>query len=199
MVKKEEEEEDDERRNRRRKGRRRRSHRGGSQATCTRQQPPTSEELIINLLSPSLECRSNSTTFASLSPASLSRSPPSPTSSASSAPSSLSLSLSPFLQPRPLLPFPFFPALLSPSPSRERHRFRSFLLHPPTLRRCGCLRLRLLRSHFRCFPFAVSPSISPVLSTSKPRRYFSAYLPLREATRRGATRRNVTLERRGDS
>lgn len=87
-------------------------NRGGSQATCTRQQPPTSEELIINLLSPSLECRSNSTTFASLSPASLSRSPPSP-ASLSGRPPPFTLTLT--LPPAPaavLLPFPFFPILL---------------------------------------------------------------------------------------
>lgn len=155
-------------------------NRGGSQATCTRQQPPTSEELIINLLSPSLECRSNSTTFASLSPASLSRaSPPSPASLRPSAP--VHSHSHPSSSPRGSSPpFPFLPD----SPTRlfpriaERHRFHSFLLRPPTLRRRGRLRLRLLRSHFRCFPFAVSPSISSVLSTSKPRRYFSVYPPL---------------------
>lgn len=104
--------------------------RGGSQATCTRQQPPTSEELIINLLSPSLECRSNSTTFASLSPASLSRSPPSPASLRPSAPvhshshpSSSPRGSSPpfpFLPDSPLsVSFPASPpfSLLSPSPA----------------------------------------------------------------------------------
>lgn len=82
-----------------------RATKGKSQATCTRQQPPTSEELIINLLSPSPNAaRSNSTTFASLSPAPLSRPPPS--FAPLRPPPSLSL----------VLPFPFHPELPSVSP-----------------------------------------------------------------------------------
>lgn len=128
-------------------------NRGGSQATCTRQQPPTSEELIINLLSPSLECRSNSTTFGftftcvSLSFSTLARFSPAvrPVHS-HSHPSSSPRGSSP--------PFPFLPDSphrLSPRIS-ERHRFHSFLLRPPTLRRRGRLRLRLLALTFAAFP-----------------------------------------------
>lgn len=124
-----------------------RATKGKSQATCTRQQPPTSEELIINLLSPSPNAaRSNSTTFASLSPAPLSRLPPS--FAPLRPPPSLSL----------VLPFPFHPEL--PSERFPSSRFSSLLLRP----RCAGLCVYdydYSRSRFRRFPFEVSLSISP--------------------------------------
>lgn len=134
----------------RRRKRRKRAAKGKSQATCTRQQPPTSEELIINLLSPSPKCcRSNSTTFASLSPAPLSRLPP---------------SLAP-LRPPPSLSLVLPPSLLSLSlSSRAPLRFPSSLFSSPFPRpRCAGLRVYdydYSRSRFRRFPFAVSLSIS---------------------------------------
>lgn len=144
---------------------------GKSRATCTRQQPPTSEELIINLLSPSpnaaVPTRPPSLHFhlrLSLSPATLFHPPSGP-------PSSLSLVLS------PLLPFPFFSispfllpsSLLSASPLFSLPS--SPLFHS---RYVVCVYdYDYSHSCFRRFPFAVSPSISaPVLSTSKPCRYF---------------------------
>lgn len=141
-----------------------RAAKGKSQATCTRQQPPTSEELIINLLSPSPECyRSNSTTFASLSPAPLSRLPP---------------SRAPLMPP---LPSPFtltYPSSLAPFlslSSRASLRFLFALSSPLSFAapRLVCLRLRLLvlsLSPHSLHDFAFD--LAPVLSTSKPCRYF---------------------------
>lgn len=147
---------------RRRKGEER-AAKGKSQATCTRQQPPTSEELIINLLSPSPKCcRSNSTTFASLSPVPLSRLPPS--LAPLMPPPSLSLILPPSLpflslSSRAFPPFSLF-SLLLPSPS-------------PTLRRLVCLRLRLLALSLSPLSLrGLAFDLAPVLSTSKPCRYF---------------------------
>ena len=133
-----------------------------SEATCTRQQPPTSEELIINLLSPS----PNATV--------LTRSP------SLHFHLRLSLAYHPLSRPfgRPLhshlsfhprtLPFPFRPEFPSIFPLFTSLPF-SFAQAAP-----GCMFTITIT---RALTFAAFPSRSrfrshPVLSTSKPCRYF---------------------------
>lgn len=148
---------------RRRKGGGERATKGKSQATCTRQQPPTSEELIINLLSPSPNAaltRPPSLHFHLRFSLSFTYHP------LSRHPLHSHLSFLPRLFPFPFIqsfpPFSLFPRLL-PSLSSPS----------PTLRRVVCLRLRLLALSLSPLSLhGLAFDLAPVLSTSKPCRYF---------------------------
>lgn len=160
--KREEEKEDDDAKEEREE----RAAKGKSQATCTRQQPPTSEELIINLLSPS------------------------PNAAALTRPPSLHFHLRLSLSPttplsRPLRRPSFtltYPSTLAPFlslSSRACLRFPSSLsLSPPLLSFAhaapGCVfTIMITRAlAFAAFPHGLTFDLAPVLSTSKPCRYF---------------------------